>query len=296
MKKERSRTRKSAAKTVYTALSILKENGSEMPFAHIKEEVKKRCNFTDWELEKYETTGYIRWESLLSFFSIDITKAGFIIKKKGKWFLTPEGEDALKLGEHDLLDRATELYYVWEQANKKEDIRDESEQEIEEAVSTEAYELNELESISIEQIKNYIGKKGAYEFQDLVAALLRAMGYYTPFIAPRGKDGGIDVIAYRDPLGTMEPRIKVQVKHRQNTASVSEIRQLNGILRNGDIGIFVSSGGFTPDAKKEAINTNSHLELIDIDKFISLWKDFYDKMPDVDKVLLPLQPVFFLAE
>ena len=227
---------------------------------------------------------------------LTLQKAGFIIKKKGKWFLTPEGEDALKLGEHGLLDQATKLYRVWEKSNEKEDLSDGSEEEIEEAVSTEAYELNELESISIEQIKNYISKQGPYDFQDLVAALLRAMGYYTPFIAPRGKDGGIDVIAYRDPLGTIEPRIKVQVKHRQNTASVSEIRQLNGILRNGDIGIFVSSGGFTPDAKKEAINTNSHLELIDLDKFISLWKDFYDKMPDVDKVLLPLQPVYFLAE
>ena len=26
-------------------------------------------------------------------------------------------------------------------------------------------------------------------------------GYYTPFVAPKGKDGGIDLIAYQDPLG-----------------------------------------------------------------------------------------------
>lgn len=50
-------------------------------------------------------------------------------------------------------------------------------------------------------IREYIIKE-PYEFQDLVAALLRAMGYYTPFIAPKGKDGGVDIIAYRDPLGT----------------------------------------------------------------------------------------------
>lgn len=31
--------------------------------------------------------------------------------------------------------------------------------------------------------------------------LPRAMDYYTPFIAPKGKDGGIDIIAYLDPLG-----------------------------------------------------------------------------------------------
>ncbi len=35
----------------------------------------------------------------------------------------------------------------------------------------------------------------------MVAALLRAMGYYTPFISPRGKDGGVDILAYQDPIG-----------------------------------------------------------------------------------------------
>ena len=56
------------------------------------------------------------------------------------------------------------------------------------------------------------------------------MGYYTPFVAPRGKDGGIDIVAYRDPLGTQAPRMKVQVKHRGNTkASVKEVRELMGI-------------------------------------------------------------------
>lgn len=40
-----------------------------------------------------------------------------------------------------------------------------------------------------------------YEFQDLVGALLRSMGYHTEFIAARGRDGGIDIIAYQDALG-----------------------------------------------------------------------------------------------
>ena len=33
--------------------------------------------------------------------SIDCVKAGFLIKKKGIWILTPEGEEALKLGPVD---------------------------------------------------------------------------------------------------------------------------------------------------------------------------------------------------
>lgn len=61
--------------------------------------------------------------------------------------------------------------------------------------------LDLLESNAREGIRKFIVSKSPYEFQDMVAALLRAMGYHRPFIAPTGKDGGIDITAYLDPLG-----------------------------------------------------------------------------------------------
>jgi restriction system protein len=51
-----------------------------------------------------------------------------------------------------------------------------------------------------------------YDTQDLVAGLLKALGYHIEWVSPPGKDGGIDIIAHIDPLGTRPPRIKVQVK------------------------------------------------------------------------------------
>lgn len=62
-----------------------------------------------------------------------------------------------------------------------------------------------------------------YEFQDLSAAVLRAMEYYTPLVAPLGKDGGFDIIAYRHALGTQQPRIKMQIKHRETATPVAEV-------------------------------------------------------------------------
>jgi restriction system protein len=150
--------------------------------------------------------------------------------------------------------------------------------------------------LAIEGLKKQINLKNPYEFQELVAALLRGMGYYTPFVAPQGKDGGIDVIAYRDPLGTVSPRIKIQIKHRDAAASVQQVRQLMGLLqKDGDVGMFVSSGGFTPDAKTTARGSHVHVELIDLDRFISLWQEFYPKLTDEDKALLPLVPIYFYA-
>src|SRR5208337_677241 len=111
-----------------------------------------------------------------------------------------------------------------------------------------------------------------------------------PFIAPKGKDGGVDIIAYKDPLGTSSPRIQVQIKHRESTASVQEVRQLMGLLqKEGDVGIFVSTGGFTADAKMAARSSHVHVELIDQNRFIDLWQTFYSKLSDQDKGLLPLR-------
>ena len=124
------------------------------------------------------------------------------------------------------------------------------------------------------------------------------MGYYTPFIAPKGKDGGIDIIAYQDPLGTTQPQLKVQVKHYpKNPISVDVVRSLGGILvKEGEVGLLVTSGSFTNDAKKEARNYHRRLRLIDIDEFIELWIRYYNKMTEADRMLLPITPIYFIKQ
>ena len=179
------------------------------------------------------------------------------------------------------------------------DYTSEQEKEItEHEVEPEAPEIpfEQIEQTAMEGLEKYVNAKNPYEFQDLAAALLRGMGYYTPFVAPRGKDGGVDIVAYRDPLGTESPRIQVQIKHKDVPASVQEVRQLMGLLqKEGDVGIFVSTGGFSPDARVTARSSHVHVELIDLTRFIGLWQEFYEKMSDEDKNLMSLRPIYFLA-
>ncbi len=300
MKSEKAPSIESATKTLHAALSLLKENGGEMKAGDVKQLLPQRVPLTDWEKSRYEKTGYVRWESILSFYSIDAAKAGYLIKKKGRWYLTPEGSEAVTLGPQRLFDKVREAYKSWRLANPKlattGDQFDESvEEEVAEEKDIEAT-LEDVQSRALDGIKAYIDLKNPYEFQDLCAALLRGMGYYTPFVAPRGRDGGIDIIAYRDPLGTVTPRIRLQIKHRDSKATGAEVHQLLGLLRNdGDVGIFISTGGFTPDANSASRNSRIHIELIDEERFIRLWQDFFPKMTDEDKALLPLLPVYFLA-
>ncbi len=294
---QREKTRVIEARLGFAALKVLKENGGEMRGRQVIEEVGKKVQLDDWEKQRYEKSGRYRWQLMFGFCSMGLTKAGFLIKRKGVWFLTPEGDSALKLGEAALWETVGKKYREWRITNPKQpEISGPEAVATDDTAKQDEISSEEIEQEADEQIENYINRKTPYEFQDLAAALLRGMGYFTPFIAPAGKDGGVDIVAYRDPLGTSSPRIKVQIKHRESSAKVEEVRQLMGLLqKDGDVGIFISSGGFTPDAKTTARNSNVHVELVDLPRFIQLWQQFYEKLNDEDKARLPLMPIYLLA-
>jgi restriction system protein len=298
--KDYSPSRQTAIKTVFAAMQILKEAGGHLPGKEVVQKIAEKVTITDWEKERYEKTGYIRWQSILHFYSIDCIKAGFLYKQKGVWFLTDEGEKALELGQIKLHELASSKYREWASVNPKKektDISPENDAILIEGEQAQKANLIQLEEQANEGLLNYIKDMNPYEFQDLVAALLRAMGYHTPFIAPKGKDGGIDIFAFNDPLGATTPRIKVQVKHRPE-ASIPEddIRKLVGIInKDGDVGLFVTSGYFTNAAETFSRSSHVHIRLIDIDQFIAFWKQFYHKLNDEEKNLLPLQAISFLG-
>lgn len=293
-------SKRSASKTIFAAFNILKNAGGQMPGKIVIDKIKETITFTDWEKDVLEKSGYIRWVANLHFYTVDCIKAGFLRKNKGVWYLTDEGERAISLGPVKLLETASKAYQHWaadkkNEKNKKEDP-EVTELEENKAQNQKAY-LDLLEEQASAGLKDYIRDKNAYEVQDMVAALLRAMDYHTPFVSPRGKDGGLDIIAYNDPLGAKAPRLKVQVKHKPDASiPVDDIRSLTGLLnRDGDIGLFVTTGYFTSDAERSARESHRHIKLLDIDSFIALWQEFYPKMTDEDKNLLPLQPIYFLG-
>jgi len=296
--KEKSKSYQTSAKTMFAAMKILSKNGGTMPIRILMQEIEKTVELSAWEKKILENTGNIRWQSNMHFTSVDYVRAGFLIKKKGSWTITPEGEEAMKLGAEKLRDEAWRRYNEWYRSNKKTiDNKPASiPEEDEDPVKETLIELETLEERATNGIREYLKSKNPYEFQDLVAALLKAMGYYIQSVAPRGKDGGVDVVAYVDPLGAKTPRVKVQVKHKPETAiPASDVRALLGILKAGDIALFVTSGTYSNDAKHAASGSNNFIRLIDGDEFINMWQEYYDKMSDEDKNMLPLKRISFLG-
>ena len=299
----KSRTQQIAEKTLYAMLKTLKEAGGEMRAKEVLERIAATVHFDEEEKFRYEKTGNIRWRSVLHFYSIDAIKAGFMRKHKGLWILTEEGEKAIALGPEKLLQAVTQGYRDWD-AKRKKDLpsSDKDAEDIELAVEgdkgqAQKARLDQYEEEASHGLREYVLGKNPYEFQDLVAALLEAMGYHISEISDKGPDGGVDIIAYTDPLGTKLPRIIVQVKHSPNDSVAADlIQKLAGTLkRNTDVGIFVTSGSFSKPARKEARESREHIELIDFERFMELWQQYYTKLPDEQKNLLPLHPIYFLG-
>ena len=124
------------------------------------------------------------------------------------------------------------------------------------AVDDEAEEviadpLADIESQALERIKDRVNELDWDDMQQLVAGILRAMGYKTQ-VSPPGADRGKDIVASPDGFGFEHPRIVVEVKHRKGQMGSQEIRSFLGGRHKDDRGLYVSTGGFTKDAQYEA--------------------------------------------
>lgn len=291
-------TKMSAMKTLYAGMNILIENNGEIPRKELIKRITEEVKFEAWELERYQSNGQLKWLTIFLFYSIDFIKAGWLIKNKGIWYITPEGVSAYKLGPERMLEDAGKAYRAWRATEPK---TSEPQLEREENVQNEQIQkatLDELEAQAFETIGAYIESIDEYKFQRIVGVLLKAMGLYIDFEAPPGKDGGVDLIAYKDPLGIEKPRIKIQVKKyaEQYKIDVKPIRELKGILNNNEhVGIFITSSSYTKDAESFARNSDIHIKLIDRKEFIRLWQNNYAKMNEEEKALLPLHPIYFLG-
>ena len=232
----------------------------------------------------------------MRFSTIGPIKAGWLVKSKGSWTLTPEGTAAYQQFSDpaEFMRESGRLYRVWKKSQAVAITEDDTD---ELPATTSSATLEEAEESAWAEISSYLANMPPYEFQELVASLLRAMGYHVPWVAPRGRDGGVDIVAFTDPLGATGPRIKVQVKRvTSGKIGVEGLRSFLAVLSGQDVGLFVSLGGFTADAQTEARAQESRrLTLLDMEHLVNLWIEHYERLTEDDRAHLPLRPVYFLS-
>jgi restriction system protein len=288
-------TRRRTGEFLRTLFEILVKYPDGLQARDALKELESRTTLSDYEAGDYESGGR-RFEKIVRFATVDCVKAGWLLKQRGRWMVTEAGRAAYsKYSDSEVFYvEATRLYRLWKRSQvDDDDVEEESKGNTFREVSIT---FEQAEEQAWNEVQSHLRSMPPYEFQELVASLLRAMGYYVSWVSPPGKDGGIDILAWSDPLGTRPPRIKVQVKRYSDNVRVDGLRSFMALLGDEDVGLFVTTAGFTKDAQDEARTQEKRkVTLVDLERLFDLWVEHYPKLDEPSRRRLPLQPIWFLA-
>jgi hypothetical protein len=91
-----------------------------------------------------------------------------------------------------------------------------------------------------------------FSFEDLVAEVLRHLGFENINVTSKTGDGGIDVTGELVVAGAIKNNICVQVKRWRNNVQRGSIAELRGSLRPYQTGLFITTSDFSKPAIDEA--------------------------------------------
>lgn len=290
-------TRRRTGEFLRKLFEILMTRAEPVPAREALDLLAKQLTLTEYEKGHYPS-GQVRFDNIVRFATVDCVKAGWFEKHKGRWSVTDVGKAAYAKSQdpEDFYKQAVKLYQAWKASQPDGDDQPKPSGEELDGGKTAAITFEQAEEQAWTEVDQYLSGMKPYDFQELVADLLRAMGYHVAWVAPPGKDGGIDILALQDPLGTRPPRIKVQVKRQQATIPVDGLRSFLALLGDDDVGLFVSVGGFTKDAQEAARTQEKRkVTLVDLERLFDLWVEYYPKLNEEARSRLPLRPIHFLA-
>ncbi len=113
-------------------------------------------------------------------------------------------------------------------------------------------------------------------FEKLTQRLLRESGFVEVEVTGRSGDGGIDGKGIARMSGLLSFHVIFQCKRYKGSITPSQIRDFRGAMQGrADKGIFITTGNFTRDAKKEATRDGAPpIDLIDGELLCEKLKEF----------------------
>lgn len=136
------------------------------------------------------------------------------------------------------------------------------------------------------------------EFEELVGALLEAMGFEKVRVTGKSGDGGVDVIGILHASTLADIRLFVQVKRYQRGRRVNkaEVERLRAGIPFGGKGAFVTTSDFARGAIEAANETDfPEIGLTNGDQLIDLLLDHWSKIPEDFQEQIGLRPGLVLV-
>ncbi len=158
-------------------------------------------------------------------------------------------------------------------------------------------EITDLAQVAHDQIVQHVQAHFVgYALEDPVAAILDADGWVS-VVTQRSRDGGVDILAGRGPLGLDAPRLCVQVKSQRSKADINVYRSLDSARHRfqAQQALLVFWGGFNDAVHQEAKTAHFTMRLWDRLDLVKAIYRTYDRLSEEMRAQLPLQQVWMLV-
>lgn len=172
-----------------------------------------------------------------------------------------------------------------DQLNPEEIVKQVRKQSNQEKLNKEKQEESQIHTIE-EEVEESLEWKGkllnrillisSEDFERLAQRLLRESGFVEVEVTGRSGDGGIDGKGIARMSGLLSFHVIFQCKRYKGSISPSQIRDFRGaMMGRADKGIFITTGNFTRDARKEATRDGAPpIDLIDGELLCEKLKEF----------------------
>ena len=201
--------------------------------------------------------------------------------ERGIWTLTQYGRSLTESDMQGVKKLVRDRYFASKKAKKQ------VEKSLGESDLTES---DDWKDTLLDVIKNI----SSDAFERLAQLILRESGFIKVEVTGRSGDGGIDGIGVlKIKLVTFQ--VLFQCKRYKGTVSAGAIRDFRGAMQGRtDKGLFITTGRFTPDAKKEASRDGAPtIDLIDGESLCDLLKDLNLGVETKMVEEITVQPDFF---
>lgn len=248
-------------------IESLREMGGSASAYEATDAVIERERIPEKELEKTNKNGGSNVRNAIAWARLYLVYSGHIDSSaRGVWRLTERG-----LQEDISMLNPVELFKSVQRSRKDDsDNSPTSKATTESEVGAEEKILAAEETRLLPVLKS-LSPEG---FERLCQRLLREHGFQNVKVTGRTGDGGIDGEGILEINPLLSFKVIFQCKRYQGSVGSSMIRDFRGaMIGRADKGIFLTTGNFTMDAKKEAVRDGTNpIELVDGEKLVRMFE------------------------
>ena len=256
----------------WPVIEALKKLGGSARPAEVREEIAAKLGISDTAQGETLQSGFPRFDNQVAWARFYLVKAGIIdSSSRGVWTLTEKGRALARLSHQEALEMFKSVHAQFHV--------DRGVDETPEAEEAEAAPPQDAASPTAanyrQQILEVLRALPPSGFERFSQRLLRESGFQEVTVTGRSGDGGIDGLGILQVNPLVSFKVLFQCKRYAGPVTPSQVRDFRGAMQGrADKGIIITTGGFTSEAKKEAVRDGvPPIELVDGEKLVTMLEE-----------------------